>query len=97
MTKLIPIDDRIVVEPVEEADVTASGIIIPDTGKEKSQKGKVIAVGPGKFDPHSGKRIEMPVKKDDIVLFKKYGPDEVKIDNKDFYILEVSDVLAIVA
>ena len=95
MQKIIPTSDHIVVEALEE-ETTASGIIIPDTAsKEKPQKGKVIAVGSGKVGD-DGKRIPLEVKVDDVVLFTKYGPTEVKVDGKEYLVLNESDVLAII-
>lgn len=94
-SKLRPLEDRIVVEALEESEVHVSGIIIPDTvSKEKPQKGKVIAVGEGKFD-NNGKRVPMEIKVDDIVLFTKYGPTEVKVDGKELLVLNQSDVMAV--
>jgi chaperonin GroES len=95
MAKIIPTSDHIVVEAIEE-ETTASGIIIPDTAsKEKPQKGKVIAVGSGKISD-DGKRIPLEVKEGDTVLFTKYGPTEVKVDGKEYLVLNESDVLAII-
>lgn len=94
-SKLRPLEDRIVVEAVEENTVHSSGIIIPDTvSKEKPQKGKVIAVGHGRTD-NNGKLVPMEVKVGDTVLFTKYGPTEVKVAGKELLILNQSDVLAI--
>ncbi|MCL4802969.1 MAG: co-chaperone GroES [Anaerolineae bacterium] len=93
--KLKPLGDRLVVEPREREAVTASGLVLPETAKEKPQEGEVIAVGPGRRD-EDGKRIEMDVKVGDIVLYAKYGGTEVKIDDKKLLILKESDVLAIV-
>jgi chaperonin GroES len=94
MASIQPTADRIVVEAVEE-ETTASGIIIPDTAnKEKPQKGKVIAVGPGRMND-DGERIKMEVKEGDTVLFTKYAPSEVKVEGKDLLVLNESDVLAI--
>jgi len=94
MAKIQPTADRLVVEPLEE-ETTASGIIIPDTAsKEKPQKGKVIAVGPGRTGDDN-ERIPMEVKEGDTVLFTKYAPSEVKVDGKDLLVLNESDVLAI--
>jgi chaperonin GroES len=94
MSKVIPLDDRIVVEAVSE-EMSSSGIVIPDTAsKEKPQKGKVIAVGDGKMSD-SGKRIPMTVKVGQTVLFTKYGPTEVKVEGKEYLILNESDVLAV--
>lgn len=92
---LKPLGDRLVVEPREREAVTASGLVLPETAKEKPQEGEVIAVGPGRRD-EDGKRIEMDVKVGDIVLYAKYGGTEVKIDDKKLLILKESDVLAIV-
>jgi chaperonin GroES len=92
---LKPLGDRLVVEPTESEEVTASGIVLPETAKEKPQQGKVLAVGPGRRDD-SGKRIEMDVKEGDTVLYAKYGGTEVKIDDGKYLILKESDVLAIV-
>lgn len=93
--KLRPLEDRIVVEALNEMEKTVSGIIIPDTvSKEKPQKGKVIAVGHGRTD-NNGKLIPMEIKVGDTVLFTKYGPTEVKVEGKELLILNQSDVLAI--
>ena len=95
MAKIIPTSDHILVEALEE-EITASGIIIPDTAsKEKPQKGKVIAVGSGKVGD-DGKRIPIEVKEGDTVLFTKYGPTEVKVDGKEYLVLNESDILAII-
>ena len=94
MANVKPLDDRIVVEAVEE-ERTASGIVIPDTAsKEKPQKGKVVAVGPGKMT-ESGQRMAMDVQVGNTVLFTKYGPTEIEIDGKEILILNQSDVLAV--
>jgi chaperonin GroES len=90
-----PLGSRVVVEPVEQEDITAGGIVLPDTAKEKPQKGVVIAVGPGDRDD-SGKRVAMDVKENDTVLYQKYGGTEIKIDGKKLLILRESDLLAIV-
>jgi chaperonin GroES len=92
---LKPLGDRLVVEPRERESTTASGLVLPETAKEKPQEGEVIAVGPGRRDD-DGKRIEMDVKVGDVVLYAKYGGTEVKIDDKKLLILKESDVLAIV-
>ncbi len=93
--KLRPLEDRIVVEGLNEMETHVSGLIIPDTvSKEKPQKGKVVAVGPGKFDDN-GKRVAMDVKVGDTIIFSKYGPSEVKLDAKEYLILSQSDVLAV--
>ncbi|MEA4907479.1 MAG: co-chaperone GroES [Chloroflexi bacterium] len=92
---LKPLGSRVVVEPIEQEEVTASGIVLPETAKEKPQKGKVLAVGAGDKD-ENGKRIPMDVSVDDTVLFAKYSGTEIKIDGKKVLILRESDVLAIV-
>lgn len=93
MTKIMPTVDNIVVEPITE-EVSASGIIIPDTAsKEKPMKGTVIAVGPGKL-LENGQRAEMEVKAGDTVLFSKYSPTEIKVEGKDLLLLAVNDVYA---
>jgi chaperonin GroES len=93
--KLKPLGDRLVVEPRERESTTASGLVLPETAKEKPQEGEVIAVGPGRRDD-DGKRIKMDVEVGDIVLYAKYGGTEVKIEDKKVLILKESDVLAIV-
>ena len=93
--KLKPLGSRLVVEPIEQEDVTASGIVLPETAKEKPQKGKVLSMGPGDRD-EDGKRIPMDVKVGDTVLYAKYSGTEIKIDQKKLLILKESDVLAIV-
>lgn len=94
MANIQPTSDHLVVEPIEE-ETTVSGIIIPDTAsKEKPQKGKVIAVGPGKVGDDN-ERVKMEVSEGDIVLFTKYAPSEIKVDGKDLLVLTESDVLAI--
>jgi chaperonin GroES len=92
---LKPLGDRLVVEPRERESTTASGLVLPETAKEKPQEGDVIAVGPGRRDD-DGKRIKMDVSVGDIVLYAKYGGTEIKIDDKKLLILKESDVLAIV-
>jgi chaperonin GroES len=91
---LEPLEDRIVVKPGEEEETTVSGIVIPDTAKEKPQEGEVVAVGPGRFE--DGKRIPMDVKAGDKVIYSKYGGTEVKIEGDEYLILSARDVLAIV-
>ncbi len=92
---LKPLGDRIVVEPIEQEEITAGGIVLPETAKEKPQQGKVLAVGPGARDDE-GKRIAMDVKVGDKVLYAKYGGTEFKLDRKKLLILRESDLLAIV-
>ena len=92
---LKPLGDRVVVEPIEQEDISAGGIILPETAKEKPQKGTIIAVGPGARD-ESGKRMVLDVEKGDIVLFAKYAGTEFKMDGKKLLILKESDLLAVV-
>jgi len=92
-TKLVPLHDRIVIRPVVQEEVLASGIVIPDTAKEKPQQGVVIAVGPGRLDD-DGKRIQMDVRVGDRVLYAKYTGQEVKIDQEELIVLSEKDVLA---
>ena len=94
--KLKPLGDRLIVRAIEEEEKTASGLVLPDTAKEKPQKGKVLAVGDGRLDD-DGKRIPLDVAKDDEVLSSKYGGTEIKIDGEDLLVLRESDVLAKVA
>jgi chaperonin GroES len=89
-----PLEDRIVVQVLESEQTTASGIVIPDTAKEKPQEGKVLAVGPGRFE--DGQRSPMDVKEGDTVIFSKYGGTEVKYGAEEYLILSARDVLAIV-
>lgn len=93
---LKPLGSRVVVEPVEENEVTSGGIVLPETAKEKPQKGTVLSVGPGDRDD-DGDHIAMDVKVGDVVLFAKYGGTEIKIDGKKYLILRESDLLAILA
>lgn len=92
---LKPLADRLVVEPIEQEEVTAGGIILPETAKEKPQQGKVIAAGPGRTDDE-GERIAMEVKVGDRVLYAKYSGTEIKLDGKKLLILRESDILAVV-
>jgi chaperonin GroES len=92
---LRPLSDRLVVEPQEKEEKTASGIILPETAKEKPQKGSVLAVGPGRTDDN-GRRIEMDVKTGDVVLYARFAGTDVKINDRKLLILKESDVLAIV-
>jgi chaperonin GroES len=92
---LKPLGNRVVVEPIEQEDVTASGIVLPETAKEKPQKGKVLAVGPGERD-EDGKHVPMDVSEGDTVLFAKYSGTEIKLEGKKLLILRESDLLAIV-
>mgnify|MGYP001427392554 CR=1 FL=1 len=90
---LKPLDDRVVIEPIEAEQKTAGGIVLPDTAKEKPMRGKVVAAGPGKL-LDSGKRAEMSVKKGDEVIYGKYSGTEVKIKGKEYVIVRESDLLA---
>lgn len=92
---LKPLGDRLIVEPIEEEGLTASGIVLPETAKEKPMQGKVLAIGPG-ARKEDGSRIAMDVSTGDTVLYAKYGGTEVKIENKKYLILKETDVLAIV-
>jgi chaperonin GroES len=92
---LKPLGSRVVVEPIETEDVTAGGIVLPETAKEKPQKGKVLSVGAGDRDD-KGNRISMDVQAGDTVLYAKYGGTEIKVDGKKLLILRESDLLAIV-
>jgi len=91
---LKPLGDRLIVKAIEEEETTASGILLPDTAKEKPQKGKVIAVGDGAWDEDGEKRIPLDVAEGDEVLYSKYGGTEVKVDGDDLLVLRESDVLA---
>jgi chaperonin GroES len=93
---LQPLDDRIVVKPGESEETTASGLVIPDTAKEKPQQGEVIAVGPGKRSEQTGEVIPVGVSVGDTVLYSKYGGTEVTVDGEDVLVLSARDVLAIV-
>jgi len=92
-TRLVPLHDRIVIRPVVQEEVLASGIVIPDTAKEKPQQGEVIAVGPGRLDD-DGKRVPMEVRVGDRVLYAKYTGQEVKVDQEELIVLSEKDVLA---
>jgi chaperonin GroES len=91
---LKPLGDRLIVKAIEEEETTASGIVLPDTAKEKPQKGKVVAVGDGAWDEDGEKRIPLDVSEGDEVLYSKYGGTEVKVDGDDLLVLRESDVLA---
>lgn len=91
-SKLIPLADRIVITPLKQDEVTASGLVIPDTAKEKPQQGEVIAVGPGRLDD-SGKRVPMDVEPGDRILYAKYTGTDVKIDGVDYIVLNEKDIL----
>jgi chaperonin GroES len=92
-TKLTPLADRLVIRAVVQEEVLASGIVIPDTAKEKPQQGEVIAAGPGRFDEDGERRIPMDVKVGDRVLYAKYSGQEIKIDQEEYIVLSEKDVL----
>jgi chaperonin GroES len=93
--KIRPLNDRVLVVRIEEKEKTSGGIIIPDTAKEKPQEGKVIAVGPGKWD-ENGNRIPLDVKKDDRVIFGKYTGNEITIEGVEHLIMREDDILGII-
>ena len=95
--KLNPLDDRIVVRPNESEETTASGLVIPDTAKEKPQQGEVLAVGPGRRSEQSGELIALDVKVGDTVVYSKYGGTEIAVDGEDLLILTSRDVLATIS
>jgi chaperonin GroES len=92
--KLKPLGDRLLVRPVEEEETTASGIVLPDTAKEKPQKGKVLAVGDGRWDEEGEKRIPLDVAEGEEVLYSKYGGTDITVEGEDLLVLRESDVLA---
>jgi chaperonin GroES len=92
--KLKPLGDRLIVKAIEEEQTTASGLVLPDTAKEKPQKGKVLAAGDGRWDEDGEKRIPLDVSAGDTVLYSKYGGTEIKVDGEDLLVLRESDVLA---
>jgi len=94
--KLKPLGNRLIVLPIDEEETTASGIVLPDTAKEKPQRGKVLAVGDGKWDEDGDKRIPLDVSEGDEVLYSKYGGTEVKVEGEDLLVLREDDVLAVV-
>ena len=91
-----PLEDRILVQPLDAEQTTASGLVIPDTAKEKPQEGTVLAVGPGRFDDEGENRIALDIGVGDIVIYSKYGGTEVKYDRQEYLLLSARDVLAIV-
>jgi chaperonin GroES len=92
--KLKPLGDRLIVRAIEEEETTASGIVLPETAKEKPQKGTVLAVGDGKINEDTGKRTPLDVAVGDEVLYSKYGGTEIKVDGEELLVLRESDVLA---
>ncbi len=95
MKKVQPLADRVLIKRIEEEEQKVGGIIIPDTAKEKPQKGEVVAVGPGRLD-ETGKRMPMEVKPGDKVIFSKYAGTEVKIEGEEYLIMREDDILAII-
>ncbi|HEV8281571.1 MAG TPA: co-chaperone GroES [Candidatus Limnocylindrales bacterium] len=95
-TKLRPLGDRVVIEPTPREEMTKSGIVLPDTAKEKPQEGTILAVGPGAFD-NDGKRVPIDVKAGDKVLYAKYAGTEFKVEGDELLIVSQKDILAIVA
>ncbi len=92
--KIQPLGDRVLIRPIKEDEVTKSGIVLPDTAeKEKPEKGEVVAVGEGKLN-EDGKRIPLNVQAGDKVIFSKYGPDEIKVDDEELLIIKQEDILA---
>ena len=92
--KLQPLGDRLIVQALEEEETTASGIVLPDTAKEKPQRGKVLAVGEGRWDEDGERRIPLDVAENDEVLYSKYGGTEISVEGEDLLVLRESDVLA---
>ena len=92
--KLVPLEDRILVERLEAEETTKSGIVLPDTAQEKPTKGKVLAVGPGKYSD-KGELIPMPVKEGDIVVFAKYAGTELRLDGDDYLVMRATDLIGI--
>jgi chaperonin GroES len=94
--KLVPLEDRVVVKIIEQEMVTATGIVLPDTAKEKPSKGRVVAVGPGKYT-EKGDLLPMPVKEGDLVVFAKYAGTELKLDNEDYLVLRgLTDIIGVI-
>jgi chaperonin GroES len=96
-TKLKPLGSRVVIKALEREEITKSGIVLPDTAKEKPQEGRVLAVGPGDRHPDTGQRIPVDLKEGDRVLFQKYAGTEFKLDDEELLILSEKDVLGLVA
>ena len=94
--KLVPLEDRVVVKIIEQEQVTAAGIVLPDTAKEKPSKGRVMGVGPGKYSD-KGDLIPMPVKEGDLVVFAKYSGTELKLDGEDYLVLRgLTDIIGVI-
>ncbi len=92
---LRPLADRVIVEPLDKEEVTPGGILLPETAKEKPQEGRVVSVGPGRWDEDGKKRVEMEVSQGDTVIFAKYSGTEIKLNDKKFLILSEKDILAV--
>jgi chaperonin GroES len=90
-----PLEDRVVVKPLDAEQTTASGLVIPDTAKEKPQEGTVLAVGPGRFE--NGNRLPLDIKEGDVVLYSKYGGTEVKYNGEEYLVLSARDLLAVIS
>jgi chaperonin GroES len=94
--KIIPLNDRVIIKPTQKNEITKSGIILPETiDKEKPEQGEIIAVGPGKL-LENGQRAQIEVKVGDRVLFTKYSPNEIKVDDEEFLVINESDIMAII-
>jgi len=94
--KVRPLSDYILVEPIRQEEITKGGVLIPETAREeRAIRGKVIAVGPGRLN-EKGERIPVSVKEGQIIIFKKYAPDEIKIDDKEYYFIREDDIMAII-
>lgn len=94
--KVKPLSDYILVEPIRQEEITKGGVLIPETAREdRAIRGKVIAVGPGKLND-KGERIPVSVKEGQIIIFKKYAPDEIKIDDKEYYFIREDDIMAVI-
>jgi chaperonin GroES len=91
-----PLADRVLVKPLEREEMTKSGIVLPDTAKEKPQEGEIVAVGPGRYNDQTGTRIELDVKVGDRVMYSKYSGNEFKIDDVEYLVLEERNILAVV-
>ncbi len=91
-----PLEDRILVQTLDAEQTTASGLVIPDTAKEKPQEGKVLAIGPGRWDEDGKNRIPLDISEGDVVVYSKYGGTEIKYDGEEYLILSARDVLAVV-
>ena len=95
-TTIKPLEDRVLVQPLEAEQTTASGLVIPDTAKEQPQEGRVVATGPGRIDDR-GNRVPLDVAEGDVVIFSKYGGTEVKYDGSEYLLLNARDILAVVS